>query len=73
MNNTFTYQMLGRLQSDCEYVIHTTHCTRHLWGMTVNIHITEMKRLYNSLEVKPEWLCPADIAYYEKELRSLGI
>lgn len=72
-DQVFEYQMLGRLQSDCEYVIHTAPATRHLWGITASAHIAEMRRLYDVLYIKPEWLSVADIAYYEKELQNLGM
>jgi hypothetical protein len=62
----FRYMMLSRLQSDCLYFLG--------WGKfhksilrddSINVHITEMKRLLNSLPIKPEWLTLEDIINYE--------
>ena len=71
-SDTFKYQMLSRLQSDCEYAIKTDHSLHNLWGKTVAAHIAYMRKLYNELSVKPEWITPADIDSYEKELLKYG-
>ncbi len=67
----FNYQMLGRLQSDCEYAIKQAKSIRHLWGITVEDHIAEMRRLYALVREKPEWLSLEDIDMYERELLKL--
>lgn len=71
-DDKFTYSMLSRLQTDCEYVIRTAHSTRSLWGNTVESHIEYMRKLYDSLRNKPEWITSQDIDYYEKELKKYG-
>ena len=64
--------MLGRLQSDCEYAIKTARSIAHLWGITIESHIAEMRKIYQKLRVKPEWLSLEDIDYYERELKKLS-
>ena len=45
----FRYMMLSRLQSDCEYFLnYGCGSLRHLRSESINIHITEMKRLWNT-------------------------
>lgn len=65
----FNYIMLGRLQSDCEYFLNYGNgCSKHLWAGNVNAQIAEMKRIYEHLEVKPEWISFNDILEYEKKM-----
>ena len=67
----FNYMMLDRLRQDCAYAINQSKSTRQLWGKTVDTHIAEMRRLYNLVKEKPEWLSLEDINIYEKELKKL--
>lgn len=67
----FNYMMLDRLRQDCTYAINQSKSTRKLWGKTVDAHIAEMRRLYNLVKEKPEWLSLEDINMYEKELKKL--
>lgn len=72
--NSFNYQMLGRLQRDCEYVLGAAYGnTRHLHYDTIDEQISEMKALYNSLpsDAKPEWMTMADIEEYESRLNAV--
>lgn len=66
--NSFNYQMLSRLQRDCEYVLGAA-CgnTRHLCYDTIEEQILEMKTLHNGFaqDGKPEWLTMAQIESYE--------
>jgi hypothetical protein len=67
----FTYMMLGRLKSDCEYFLGCgNRCEGHLWAKNANDQIIEMKKLYDSLSAdkKPEWLTYEKILEYEKEM-----
>lgn len=63
----FTYMLLSRLQSDCKYFLgYGGRSERVLWAGSVEEQISEMKKLWNELEVKPEWLTLSDIDnYYE--------
>lgn len=67
----FRYQLLSRLQMDCEYYLgHGNRCTKHLWSENETSHIADMKTLWNSFDndEKPEWLSWADILDYEKKI-----
>ena len=65
---TFDYMMLSRLQSDCKYYLGWGKFGGHLWAGTVEAHITEMKRLWNVLIFKPEWLTMEQIEQYEYKM-----
>lgn len=65
----FEYMMLGRLQSDCDYFLgYGNRFTGNLWADTVEGHIAEMKRLWNLLTVKPQWLSMEKIEDYEAKM-----
>jgi hypothetical protein len=67
----FLYRMLGRLQSDCEYFLGAGNGSeRQLWAGNVNDQIEEMKKIFNQLEVKPEWITLAYIENYEKAMNA---
>lgn len=72
---TFDYSFLSRLKSDCKYVIdHQISNPRwSLWGITVEKHIEEMRKVYNSFpdDKKPQWITMDDIDNFEKEMLSL--
>jgi len=65
---TFEYQMLGRLQGDCLYVLYHPSCVHALWGTDINSHMNEMYRLWEVLRIKPEWITLDDIKRFEMEL-----
>lgn len=58
----FKYMMLDRLRLDCS--AHLGVSNRKIED--VKGHIAEMKKLWNSLLVKPEWLSYEEILNYEK-------
>lgn len=63
------YMMLGRLQSDCEYFLgNAKGSEKVLYYDSVEEHISEMKKLWNELDVKPEWLSMEDINEYEEKM-----
>lgn len=65
----FRYQLLGRLQSDCEYYLnYGNRNTGRLWAGSVNLQIKLMVELYNSFDEKPEWLTIDEIVAYGKEM-----
>lgn len=67
----FSYMMLSRLQSDVEYYLgYGNRNERHLRSESIDAHIAEMKRIWNSLNVKPEWLSMEEILEYEKNMKS---
>lgn len=66
------YMMLGRLQQDCEYYLgYGQRSERNLWADTVQDHIHAMKRYYNQVPIKPEWLSYKDILRYEAKMTTL--
>lgn len=68
-NDTYNYQLLDRLRSDCDYYLGAGNKNEDaLWAKNVNDQIAKMKELYNSLSEKPEWLTMEDIEGYEKKM-----
>lgn len=68
--DTFNYQMLDRLEQDVKYFLGAgNRRDKHLWAGNVEDHIKEMKKIFNGLSVKPEWISLKDIEKYEKEMR----
>jgi hypothetical protein len=67
--NEFNYVMLSRLVSDCDYFLgNGGRSVKNLWANSVEEQITEMKRLWNILTVKPEWLTMENILEYENKM-----
>ena len=67
--DTFDYQLLGRLQQDCEYFLGAgARNPKHLWALDVSLQIQKMKELYEKLPVKPEWLTLDEITRYEERM-----
>ena len=69
-DDKFRYMMLGRLQSDCKYVLGAAKGnTRHLWVKNdIKTHCALMRELYKSLPEEPDWVSLEDIDNYEKEM-----
>lgn len=74
-NNTnleYNYMLLDRLRSDCEYFLgNGNRNEKDLWAGSVDAQINEMKKIWNSLKEKPEWLTMEDINNYEKKMKEL--
>lgn len=65
------YQMLGRMQQDCEYYLgFGGRYEKHLWAKNIASHIYYMKVLYNSFigTLKPQWISMDDILMYEARM-----
>jgi hypothetical protein len=63
------YQLLGRLQMDCEYYLgYGNRNAKRLWAGTEKAQIEKMKELHNSFadDAKPEWLTFDQILKYEQ-------
>jgi len=70
-DKAFTYSMLGRLQSDCEYFLGNGYGYEpHLWAGSVEKQIAEMRKRWNEFteDEKPEWLTMEQIDEYEKKM-----
>ena len=67
MADRFTFDMLARLKSDCDYYLgHGQASYKVLWGKTPFNHCNEMTRLLSSIpeEERPLWLTGNDIGWY---------
>lgn len=68
----FNYQLLGRLQSDCEYFLgYGNGSENRLWAGNIEEQIAKMKELWNDLSVKPKWLTYEQIEDYERRMLDL--
>jgi hypothetical protein len=68
-DEAFQYQLLSRLQMDCEYYLgYGNRCKKNLWAGEETTHINYMKGIYNNFpaDKKPEWLTYEQILTYEK-------
>ena len=62
----FNYQLLGRLQQDCEYYLgFGNRNKKRLWAGNEIEQIQKMKELYSGFLEKPLWITLEDIARYE--------
>jgi len=56
-NQEFEYMMLGRLIQDVNYFCGAGNGhIKHLWAGNASEQITEIFKIYNSLNTKPKWL-----------------
>ncbi|EML6324808.1 hypothetical protein QCQ60_005137 [Bacillus cereus] len=70
-NEKFRYQMLSRLQMDCNYYLgYGNRGKNALWTKDEREQIELMKELWKSFKSngKPEWLTWDDITNYETEM-----
>ena len=68
-DDKFNYMMLDRLRTDCEYFLgYGNGYEPHLWAGNVEDQIAEMRKIYDKLPEKPEWLSLEDIDKYEKDM-----
>jgi len=67
----FEYMLLDRLKDDCNYFLnYGNRNPKVLWGITIEDHIEKMKELYNTLEIKPEWLTYDQILDFENQMKN---
>lgn len=67
----FEYQMLSRMQGDCEYFLgYGNACSWYLEGEDINTHCDCMKKCYDSFPAgdKPEWITLEQIEGYRKRM-----
>ena len=73
----FSYMMLSRVSTDMEQFLTEGnwgyHSEKSLWAGNVIDQIEEMKKLYEKIVHKPEWLSMEDILSYEKQCEDLKI
>ena len=65
-DNRFSYMMLDRLKSDCEYYLVNggRNAKQSLWAQDEQKQIDKMRELYDLLQIKPEWLTREQIDEY---------
>lgn len=69
--DTFRYQMLSRMQGDCNYYLgYGNRGKKSLWAGDEKEQIETMKALWNSFpdSKKPEWLTWEEIIEYENKM-----
>lgn len=65
----YNYMLLDRLKQDCEYYLgNGNRNAKYLWAGNEDGQIAEMRKIYNQLKEKPEWLTIDDINNYAKEM-----
>lgn len=70
--DTFNYQLLSRLQQDCEYYLgFGARNKKYLWALDEAEQIKTMRDLYAVLPEKPAWITLADIDKYEAAMVTL--
>jgi hypothetical protein len=62
------YGILDRMRSDCDYFINRSRSLKDLWAHNIQDQADYMMEIYNSLEVKPEWITPEQIAAYPQRM-----
>lgn len=63
------HQLLSRMKSDCEYYLgNGNRAEKYLSEGTPAAQIAEMRRIYDTLPEKPEWLTAEQIDNYEKQM-----
>ncbi|WP_333980532.1 LPD11 domain-containing protein [Bacillus pumilus] len=70
-SDTFRYQLLSRLQTDCNYYLgNGNRNCNSLWAENENEQIKTMKELWESFSSteKPEWLTWGDILTLESRM-----
>lgn len=70
-DDKFRYQLLSRMQMDCDYYLgNGGRSKRSLWAEDEKEQISVMKELWNSFADgdKPEWLTWDDILNYEAQM-----
>jgi len=70
----FNYMMLSRLKQDCDYFLgYGNRNIKHLHQGNVQDQIMAMRKLYNELPIKPEWITLEDIENYKNKMNKLEI
>jgi len=65
----FPYQLLSRLQQDCDYYLGAgNRSKKHLWALGEAAQIEKMRKLYDELPEKPEWLSLEQIEQYATQM-----
>lgn len=74
MPESYRYQMLDRMKMDCNYHLGNGQLYgTHLWAGNEKDQIEYMKRIWNSLPEKPEWLSLSQIEDFERKMCTVEI
>ena len=68
VEETYKYQLLGRMKSDCLYFLGYGNRSSQLWGGTIIEHIEYMQVLYSLIIEKPEWLTNEEIEQFKQNM-----
>ena len=86
VKQSYLYQLLARLCSDCKYVLDNYDGTyanstkskeerylaqKYLWANNAKDQIAKMRELYDRLELKPDWITPEEIDEYERRFKEI--
>lgn len=72
-DDSFKYQLLGRMVQDCKYYLgNGNRLNKYLWADNPKEHIEIMKMIYRSFtdDQKPEWVAMKDIENFERKMCS---
>jgi len=71
----FNYMMLSRLSNDAVQFLSEDSFSyrkvKNLWAGNIDEQIKEMKKIYNMITIKPEWLTMDEINAYENKMKAL--
>lgn len=76
--DSYNYQLLSRLRSDCDYYlgacaehgVDMDAAQKHLWAGSIEAQVSKMRELYAQLPEPPEWLSADGIDRYERDMLS---
>ena len=69
-SDSFKYQMLDRLKSDCEYFLgNGNKYPSSLYMKNVDDQIEAMERIWDLLKEKPEWLTLDQIKEFKNKMK----
>lgn len=70
-DNKFNYMLLDRLRCDCEYYLgYGSRDANSLWAHDEQKQIDKMRKLYDLLPIKPEWLTREQIDAFAAQMRA---
>jgi len=81
LGDNYKYALLARMQSDCRYVLDVEigiygnslrACQFRLWAKTPEAQIAHMRKLYDEVPEKPDWITEEEISGYEKHFKEIS-
>jgi len=68
-NQEYMYMILSRLLMDANTFTQTEFRQSNLWSVTCEQHITDMRYIWDHLEIKPEWLTEDELSQLFDDMR----